>query len=112
MKYNEIRELLDKGFTAEYIMNMEESEDSDNSVASGSDPDAALQSAEDPATGDSISEQVSNAMAPVVDSLKNVIKEMQAANIMASRQEHNDETMTAEDALASIILPPTKGGTK
>ena len=100
MKYAEIKEMLDKGFTPEYIMKIDENSDnSDNSSGgdgSGQDP------AQDPA------KEPEAALKPVTDSMNEVLKEMQAANIMASRQPGEDKTITAEDALASIIMPPVK----
>lgn len=114
MKYAEIKELLDKGFTPEYIMNM--GEDSDNSEkssggdGSGQDPadDSAPAKNEPENNGGDVAAQIAAALKPVTESMNEVLKEMQAANIMASRQPGDDKTITAEDALASIIMPPAK----
>lgn len=112
MKYAEIKELLDKGFTPEYIMNM--GEDSDNSEKSsepsGQDPadDSAHAKNEPENNGGDVAAQIAAALKPVTESMNEVLKEMQAANIMASRQPGDDKTITAEDALASIIMPPAK----
>ena len=111
MKYNEIIALLDKGFTPEYIMNMgNDSENSDNSPegdGSGQDP------AEDPAgepenAGGDVAAQIAAAMAPFVKEMSNIKKELQAGNILRSQQEGSGEGLTAEDALASVILPQHK----
>jgi hypothetical protein len=111
MKYNEIIALLDKGFTAEYIMNMgNDSENSDNSPegdGSGQDPE------EDPAeepenAGGDVAAQIAAAMAPFVKEMSNIKKELQAGNILRSQQEGSGEGLTAEDALASVILPQHK----
>lgn len=110
MKYTEIKELLDKGFTPEYIMNM--GEDSDNSEKSsepsGQDPAKDDPAKDEPNNGGDVAAQIAAALKPVTDSMNEVLKEMQAANIMASRQPGDDKTITAEDALASIIMPPAK----
>lgn len=120
MKYNEIIALLDKGFTPEYIMNMgNDSENSDNSPDDPSDggPDESGQkpdgepsapSGGSESAGGDVAAQIAAALKPVTDSMNEVLKEMQAANIMASRQQGDDKTVTAEDALASIIMPPAK----
>ena len=111
MKYNEIIALLDKGFTPEYIMNMgDDSENSENSPegdGSGQDP------AEDPAEpenagGTDVAAQIAAAMAPFVTEMANIKKELQAGNILRSQQEGSGEGLTAEDALASVILPQHK----
>lgn len=112
MKYAEIKEMLDKGFTPEYIMKMDENSDnSDNS--SGGDGSGPDHPAQDPANepenaGGDVAAMIAAALKPVTDSMNEVLKEMQAANIMASRQPGEDKTITAEDALASIIMPPVK----
>lgn len=111
MKYNEIIALLDKGFTPEYIMNMgNDSENSENSPegdGSGQDP------AEDPAAepenaGGDVAAQIAAAMAPFVTEMTKIKKELQAGNILRSQQEGSGEGLTAEDALASVILPQHK----
>lgn len=111
MKYAEIKEMLDKGFTPEYIMKMDENSDnSDNSSGgdgSGQDP-AQDQAKEQENAGGDMAAMIAAALKPVTDSMNEVLKEMQAANIMASRQPGEDKTITAEDALASIIMPPVK----
>lgn len=111
MKYAEIKEMLDKGFTPEYIMKMDENSDnSDNSsVGDGSGQDPAQDPAKEPENaGGDVAAMIAAALKPVTDSMNEVLKEMQAANIMASRQPGEDKTITAEDALASIIMPPVK----
>lgn len=111
MKYNEIIALLDKGFTAEYIMNMGNSSDnSDNSpVGDGSGDDPATDPAEDPEepenAGGDVAAQIAAAMAPFTKAMDDIKKELQAGNILRSQQEGSGELMTAEDALASVILP-------
>lgn len=111
MKYNEIIALLDKGFTPEYIMNMgNDSENSENSPegdGSGQDP------TEDPAegpenAGGDVAAQIAAAMAPFVKEMSNIKKELQAGNILRSQQEGSGDGLTAEDALASVILPQHK----
>lgn len=111
MKYNEIIALLDKGFTAEYIMNMgNDSENSDNSPESdGSGQDPAEDPAEEPENaGGDVAAQIAAAMAPFVKEMTNIKKELQAGNILRSQQEGSGEGLTAEDALASVILPQHK----
>lgn len=111
MKYAEIKEMLDKGFTPEYIMKMDENSDnSDNSSrGDGSGQDPAQDQAKEPENaGGDVAAMIAAALKPVTDSMNEVLKEMQAANIMASRQPGEDKTITAEDALASIIMPPVK----
>lgn len=111
MKYAEIKEMLDKGFTPEYIMKMDENSDnSDNpSGGDGSGQDPAQDPAKEPENaGGDVAAMIAAALKPVTDSMNEVLKEMQAANIMASRQPGEDKTVTAEDALASIIMPPVK----
>ena len=111
MKYNEIIALLDKGFTPEYIMNMgNDSENSDNSTegdGSGQDP-AEDQAAEQENAGADVAAQIAAAMAPFVKEMTNIKKELQAGNILRSQQEGSGEGLTAEDALASVILPQHK----
>lgn len=111
MKYNEIIALLDKGFTPEYIMNMEnDSENSDNSPeGDGSGQDPAEDPAEEPENaGGDVAAQIAAAMAPFVKEMSNIKKELQAGNILRSQQEGSGEGLTAEDALASVILPQHK----
>lgn len=111
MKYNEIIALLDKGFTPEYIMNMgNDSENSDNSPeGDGSGQDPAEDPAEEPENaGADVAAQIAAAMAPFVKEMTNIKKELQAGNILRSQQEGSGEGLTAEDALASVILPQHK----
>ena len=111
MKYNEIIALLDKGFTAEYIMNMgNDSENSDNSPeGDGSGQDPAEDPAEEPENaGGDVAAQIAAAMAPFVKEMSNIKKELQAGNILRSQQEGSGDGLTAEDALASVILPQHK----
>ncbi len=111
MKYNEIIALLDKGFTPEYIMNMgNDSENSDNSPeGDGSGQDPAEDPAEEPENaGGDVAAQIAAAMAPFVKEMSNIKKELQAGNILRSQQEGSGEGLTAEDALASVILPQHK----
>lgn len=111
MKYNEIIALLDKGFTPEYIMNMgNDSENSDNSPeGDGSGQDPAEDPAEQPENaGGDVAAQIAAAMAPFVKEMSNIKKELQAGNILRSQQEGSGEGLTAEDALASVILPQHK----
>lgn len=111
MKYNEIIALLDKGFTAEYIMNMgNDSENSENSPeGDGSGQDPAEDPAEEPENaGGDVAAQIAAAMAPFVKEMSNIKKELQAGNILRSQQEGSGEGLTAEDALASVILPQKK----
>ena len=110
MKYNEIIALLDKGFTPEYIMNMgNDSENSDNSPeGDGSGQDPAEDPAEPENAGGDVAAQIAAAMAPFVKEMSNIKKELQAGNILRSQQEGSGEGLTAEDALASVILPQHK----
>lgn len=111
MKYNEIIALLDKGFTPEYIMNMgNDSENTDNSPeGDGSGQDPAEDPAEEPENaGGDVAAQIAAAMAPFVKEMSNIKKELQAGNILRSQQEGSGEGLTAEDALASVILPQHK----
>lgn len=110
MKYNEIIALLDKGFTPEYIMNMgNDSENSENSPESdGSGQDAAEEPAEPENAAPDVAAQIAAAMAPFVKEMSNIKKELQAGNILRSQQEGSGEGLTAEDALASVILPQHK----
>lgn len=110
MKYNEIIALLDKGFTPEYIMNMgNDSENSDNSPENdGSGQDPAEDPAEPENAGPDVAAQIAAAMAPFVQEMSNIKKELQAGNILRSQQEGSGEGLTAEDALASVILPQHK----
>ena len=111
MKYNEIIALLDKGFTPEYIMNMrDDSENSDNSPeGDGSGQDPAEDPAEEPENaGGDVAAQIAAAMAPFVTEMAKIKKELQAGNILRSQQEGSGEGLTAEDALASVILPQHK----
>ena len=105
MKYAEVRELLDKGFTAEYIMKMESSENSDERPQ---DPQQEPPKEPEPEPPKDPEPEEKNAMFEAFnkfgEKMDDLIKEMQAANIMNSRQKH-DEPISAEDALASIIMP-------
>lgn len=109
MSYEEVKALLDKGFTAEYIMNMKESEDSENKPQEekpAADPEPEEKPAEDKQAA-----AVGEMFDRFGEKLDSLIKEMQAANIMNSKQAH-DEPMSAEDALAAIIMPQNKNGGK
>ena len=111
MKYNEIIALLDKGFTPEYIMNMgNDSENSDNSSeGDGSGQDPAQDTVNEPENaGGDVAAQIAAAMAPFVKEMSNIKKELQAGNILRSQQEGSGDGLTAEDALASVILPQHK----
>lgn len=115
MKYNEIIALLDKGFTPEYIMNMgNDSENSDNSPEGDGSGQAPAQDPEqdhvnEPGNaGPDVAAQIAAAMAPFVTEMANIKKELQAGNILRSQQEGSGEGLTAEDALASVILPQHK----
>lgn len=113
MKYAEIKEMLDKGFTPEYIMKMDENSDNSDNSSGGDGPDPDKGDESSPANdsgnaGGDVAAMIAAALKPVTDSMNEVLKEMQAANIMASRQPGEDKTVTAEDALASIIMPPVK----
>lgn len=110
MKYNEIIALLDKGFTPEYIMNMgNDSENSENSPeGDGSGQDPAEEPAEPENAAPDVAAQIAAAMEPFVKEMSNIKKELQAGNILRSQQEGSGDGLTAEDALASVILPQHK----
>lgn len=106
MKYEEIKALLDKGFTADYIMKMEDAEET------APDPEEKPEDKPEDKPEEKQSETVtlemlSNVVETFTTKMDNVVKELQAANIMTSMQQGNNKNdMTAEDMLAQVILPP------
>lgn len=102
MKYEDIKALLDKGFTADYIMKMED--------AAEADPDPEEKPEEKPEENPAepvTLEMLNNVVATFTDKMDSVVKELQAANIMTSMQQGSTKNdMTAEDMLAQVILPP------
>lgn len=101
MKYEDIMELLDKGFTAEYIMNMGDDPES------APDPEEQEETPAEKNDGVVTVEMLNNVVSSFTDKMDSVVKELQAANIMNSRQRNEDkDNMTAEDMLATVILPP------
>lgn len=106
MKYEEIKALLDKGFTADYIMKMED--------AAGAAPDPEEKPEEnqeetpEEKQADTVTlEMLNNVVETFTSKMDSVVKELQAANIMTSMQQgSNKNDMTAEDMLAQVILPP------
>lgn len=109
MKYEEIMALLDKGFTAEYIMNMDLSDNSDSKDPEEKPSDPDPEEKPDEKQEDAQAAAFGDMFNKFGEKLDSLIHEMQAANIMNSRQEH-EEPLSAEDALAAIIMPQNKGG--
>lgn len=104
MKYEEIISLLDKGFTPEYIMKMGQDVDNNTDEVNNEDPEPAPDP--EPASPD-MGKQFAAYMEKMETKFDQMIKEMQAANIMASKQKVDESSSDdpAADALASIIMP-------
>lgn len=102
MKYDEIMALLDKGFTSDYIMKMEDAEET------APDPEEKPEETPEEKPAETVTlEMLNNVVATFTDKMDSVVKELQAANIMTSMQQGNTKNdMTAEDMLAQVILPP------
>lgn len=102
MKYEEIKALLDKGFTADYIMKMEDA------AEAAPDPEETPEETPEEKPAETVTlEMLNNVVATFTDKMDSVVKELQAANIMTSMQQgSNKNDMTAEDMLAQVILPP------
>ena len=102
MKYEDIMALLDKGFTADYIMKMEDVEET------APDPEEKPEETPEEKPAETVTlEMLNNVVATFTDKMDSVVKELQAANIMTSMQQGSTKNdMTAEDMLAQVILPP------
>lgn len=102
MDYKEIIYLLDKGFTADYIMKLEEVDNKTEESTSDDNAADPAPAAQDPEPQDALAKALSG----MEEKFDKMLKEMQAANIMASRQKHEEPSEDpAADALASVILP-------
>ena len=101
MKYDEIIKLLDAGYSREEIMKMEEPE---TKPAGDPNPAGDPKPAGDPEpAGDPKPDDVLKGFADEVKAaIKDLTKEITAANIMASRQQPDPDN---EDMLAMIINP-------
>ena len=113
MKYEEIKNLLDTGFTKEEIMSIINKEDTPAGAEPASDPapeDPAQEPEPEPASGDSklpdLAAKFNEAIEKFGSKMDDVLKEIQAANIMNSSQKGSGDDQTAEDILAQVILPP------
>lgn len=102
MKYEDIMALLDKGFTSDYIMKMEDAEET------APDPEEKLEEMPEEKPADTVTlEMLNNVVETFTSKMDSVVKELQAANIMTSMQQGSTKNdMTAEDMLAQVILPP------
>lgn len=100
MTYEEIIKLLDKGFTREEILNMNDPAPEDKQ----DHPDSEDKKDDAPVSMDAI-------MSEVKDMFAEMKKELTAMNILNSRQSA-DENKTSEDILATIINPTMKSGGK
>ena len=102
MKYEDIMALLDKGFTADYIMKMKDVEETTP------DPEEKPEETPEEKPAETVTlEMLNNVVATFTDKMDSVVKELQAANIMTSMQQGSTKNdMTAEDMLAQVILPP------
>lgn len=102
MKYEDIMALLDKGFTADYIMKMEDAEEA------APDPEETQEETPEEKPAETVTlDMLNNVVATFTDKMDSVVKELQAANIMTSMQHGGTKNdMTAEDMLAQVILPP------
>ena len=96
MTYEEVIKLLDKGFTREEILKMNDPSTEDKH--------------EDPATEDKQEDApiiMDAVMSEVKDMFAEMKKELTAMNILNSRQSA-EENKTSEDILATIINPTKK----
>ena len=102
MKYEDIIALLDKGFTSDYIMKMEDAEET------APDPEEKQEETPEEKPADTVTlEMLNNVVETFTSKMDSVVKELQAANIMTSMQQGSTKNdMTAEDMLAQVILPP------
>ena len=113
MQYTEIIKLLDAGYTRDEIMNMKEPEPNDPKPGDPKpgDPKPGDPKPDDPKQDDPKPDETVNA---ALDELKSLFsdmkKEFTAMNIMNSRRE--DETISGDDVLASIINPPKTNNNK
>lgn len=110
MKYEEIKNLLDNGFTKEEIMAIINKEDTPAvDPAEPGDEETKEQpqsgSEEDPLLPD-LAAKFNEAIEKFGSKMDDVLKEIQAANIMNSSQKGSGDDQTAEDILAQVILPP------
>lgn len=111
MKYEEIKNLLDNGFTKEEIMSIINKEDTTAAdPAEPGDEETKEQpqsgSAEDPQPLPDLAAKFNEALEKFGSKMDDVLKEIQAANIMNSSQKGGGDDQTAEDILAQVILPP------
>lgn len=112
MKYEEIKNLLDNGFTKEEIMSIINKEDTPGGDAPAPDPAPEdptpdpEPAPEDPQTLPDLAVKFNEAIEKFGSKMDDVLKEIQAANIMNSQQKGGGDDQTAEDILAQVILPP------
>lgn len=112
MKYEEIKNLLDNGFTKEEIMSIINKEDTPGGAVPASDPAPEDPTPDpEPASGDpqplpDLAAKFNEAIEKFGSKMDDVLKEIQAANIMNSSQKGGGDDQTAEDILAQVILPP------
>ena len=112
MKYEEIKNLLDNGFTKEEIMSIINKEGTPAGAVPASDPAPEDPTPDhEPASGDpqplpDLAKRFDEAISKFGEKMDDVLKEIQAANIMNSSQKGGGDDQTAEDILAQVILPP------
>lgn len=110
MKYEEIKNLLDNGFTKEEIMHIIDKEDTPAADPAEHGDEAPKVEPQAGGSGDPTPQDPSAAFSDALEKfgakMDDVLKEIQAANIMASSQKGSGEDKTAEDILAQVILPP------
>lgn len=113
MKYEEIKNLLDNGFTKEEIMSIINKEDTPAAdPAEHGDEETKEKpqsgSSEDPTKDPEpdLAAKFNEAIEKFGSKMDDVLKEIQAANIMNSSQKGGGDDQTAEDILAQVILPP------
>lgn len=80
-----------------------ESEDSDNSENEPEQQEEQQEQQEEPE--ESVDEKIAKIMGEYMAPFGELLKEMQAANIMTSRIKNSENSESAEDILASVVIP-------
>lgn len=107
MKFEEVQALLDKGFTAEFIMNMA---NNTNIAEPEVKPEEQKQEAKtDNITSEnSANEAINNRMTALENAIEKLVTGMQANAILNSNQPAQTPVVPIEDQIGELIAPSQK----
>lgn len=106
MKFEEVQALLDKGFTAEFIMNMV----NDTNIA---EPEVKKEDQKPEVTQESVSENsaneaINNRMTALENAIEKLVTGMQANAILNSNQPAQPPVVPIEEQIGELIAPSQK----